>query len=126
MRQVGLSALALFFLSGFFFLDSNNADPYREKEEPMNQQVVEEIIRHHRAAAFVINENETTQFDQHFSRELSEEELLLFRSIDHSMEPVIATQLHHTVSLQWSTIDVHYENRSNRWYITSVSEVQLD
>ncbi|WP_144560333.1 hypothetical protein [Shouchella miscanthi] len=126
MRQVGLSALALFFLSGFFFLDSNNADPYREKEEPINQQVVEEIIRYHRAAAFVINEKDTTQFNHHFSRELTEKEMLLFRSIDHSMEPMITTQLSHTVTLRWSDIDVHYENRSNRWYITSVSEVKSE
>lgn len=114
--------IGLLFLSGFFFLDQGNADPYREKNERVDNHTIAEIKRHHQAALFTAEEGDQDWLDVHFQLSIETEDIALFLSIPVDVEPVLLMEEENTVMLRWSTVLVQYEQVHNVWKITSVME----
>lgn len=123
LRNIAIGTIVILFLTGFFFIDRNNANPYKETEEAIDDQTIGEIKRHHLAATFVAANGERNKLSQHFSEDLSDEKLKQFLAIQTTKDPIVITENDQAVTLSWSNTIVEYKKVENLWKITTVTEV---
>ncbi|WP_099304716.1 hypothetical protein [Bacillus sp. Marseille-P3800] len=123
LRNIAIGAITILFLTGFFFIDRNNANPYKETDEAIDDQTIGEIRRHHLAATFVANHDDASKLSQHVSVDLTDEELNQFLSVRTTIDPAIVTANEQAITLSWSNTLVEYKKVENLWKITTVTEV---
>ncbi|MFS0788588.1 hypothetical protein ABC345_19650 [Shouchella sp. 1P09AA] len=123
LRNIAIGTIVILFLTGFFFIDRNNANPYREIAETVDAQTIGEIKRHHLAATFVAANGERNKLSQHFSEDLTDEELQQFLTIQTTEDPIVITENDQGVTLAWSNTLVEYEKVENLWTIITITEV---
>lgn len=122
LRYISFTVIGILFLSGFFFLDQEDANPYRERDEPIDEQTLNDIKRNHHAAVFAAEQEESGWIDSHFKGSFSSNEMNMLLLINDEIDPVLSTEEENKVTLSWSGIQVQYEKVHHYWKITSIME----
>ncbi|MDO7269993.1 hypothetical protein [Shouchella clausii] len=112
----------LLFLSGFFFLDKGEANPYKEETTTIDQKTFMEVKLAHEAAKYVLENHEQQWYSHHFTRTLSEEEQAAFLAISLEKEAEVAEEGEEQVALSYNGTVVSYEKVDNVWKIAQVEE----
>ncbi|WP_078392290.1 hypothetical protein [Shouchella patagoniensis] len=125
LRNLFIGGIVILFLSGFFFLNEEEANPYKEKTETIDETAFIEIQLNHKAAEFALEQGEEGWLDFHFEQSISEKDLLLFSKINTELEPTVAEENGSEVTLNWQGTEVYYKKNEKHWKIEHIKEVSI-
>ncbi|WP_054708774.1 hypothetical protein [Bacillus sp. JCM 19041] len=125
LRNLVIGGVGIIFLSGFFFLDEDESNPYKEETETIDKAAFTEIQLNHKAAQFALEQREDKWLGFHFEQRVSEEELLLFSTINTEIEPTIAEENGGEATLHWQGTEVDYKKDENFWKVNRVREASI-
>lgn len=125
LRNLVIGGIVILFLSGFFFLNQEDANPYKEKTETIDEAAFIEIQLYHKAAEFALEKGEEGWLGFHFEQSLSAKDLLLFSKINTDLEPSVADENGSEVTLNWQGTEVYYKKNEKHWKIEQIKEVSI-